>query len=1035
MVVGCRVRNGDDDILRSTFTHDIALSPSPDQRAERFHVKKKSKLSVKHVGVLSGEEQRNLQKNVEMLRVFKRTNRLNQFTALKKKLKDTHKFISRIARLGNMSRPSVRKAFAEKTPKHSSKRYQRMKDLSLRVARFYRSSDISMDAPDVVAGGKRYMRVTVDEAWGLYQQQAPTQFRVSSSYFGKLRPVDVKKLGDTPTRSCLCGKCSNVELKGRAIAGDGINGVQVKIHQLLHMMLCPTEKPFHNMRCLRNPLDKKTLRVRGADKPISQAARCGCGPETVRRILYALNCDLPSKHDDIITYRQWEKVTKTTRKGKQVDVDDIVVKEMRLEDLIDSWLESAWMLAYHHFMARWQHKQFRDIRMNLRHGHSLKVIDFAQNFLHKYQDEVQSSHWEHSQTTVFPCVNYFRCPNRRCSRNVMWEQLCMSPCKDHDHFAVSSFLKIAGQDLEAHNVETTHESKFSDNMGTQFKSKGPFMVCSKSVIPTRLFYTGEDHGKTVADGSSGRFKMAAARARQSRQGLFTECKTLYEHADKHMRSPEASFAALKNGQCPARHYLRSFYMVPEEEMEKYDTPSTGIPGTKAFHDVRSVGIPGVLETREVACGCNSCVYGTGDDCPNTDWVDSYFQYEFGRKEEVTHHENAHFPIEDPGSLSVAVDAGDLQDFSDDDWTDEYPVVVHASDGDDSQDDDTQGPSSRQSDQPSTSLSESSQGREDDLNQLQLPATRSDDDDVLLQDTDMSDGEAELISRGDCFQFDRRMAQDSGRSPLKVSSEDSFPSHSDDESIPVVVLGGQSTIVDSRGVNWDALYRALQQPTSFDELKQLCNTFRLPVVKYTDGVWPNRHDIDSIANDNIHFVDGGVPKDRLPLDVQGDGNCLYRAMSMFISGREGRHIEFRCRVVVELAVNEGKYTGDQMANGAVATYSRASIPQVFAQYTEHWVCGTRFDNDGKVLSSVFRRQVMSTRQCRVWCGLWELSALANVLNRPIRSYYPGNTPYCRDFNRTFLPFGSRFCRRHPVYVMWTPSALGAQPQHFVPLLRP
>ena len=310
-----------------------------------------------------------------------------------------------------------------------------------------------------------------------------------------------------------------------------------------------------------------------------------------------------------------------------------------------------------------------------------------------------------------------------------------------------------------------------------------------------------------------------------------------------------------------------------------------------------------------------------------------------------------------------------------------------------------------------------------------------DDDTIVEEYDLSEGELEFTSRGDCFQFEARFSVSDGPSPRMVSSEERSALHTDDESLPEIVIGGQSLAVDSRGVNWEALYRSLQEPKSFDDLKKFCSSFRLPTVNYTDGVWPNRHDIDAIANDNTHFVDGGVPRDRLPLDIQGDGNCLFRAMSMFVSAREGRHIEFRCRVVVELALNEEKYTSDRMAIGAVATYARASIPQVFAQYAEHWVSGTKFDDDGEVLSKVYRRQVLEIRRCQVWAGLWELAAFANVLNRPINSYYPGKTPFCRDFNRTFLPFGARFCRRHPVFVMWTPSTMGASPQHFVPLLRP
>ena len=40
----------------------------------------------------------------------------------------------------------------------------------------------------------------------------------------------------------------------------------------------------------------------------------------------------------------------------------------------------------------------------------------------------------------------------------------------------------------------------------------------------------------------------------------------------------------------------------------------------------------------------------------------------------------------------------------------------------------------------------------------------------------------------------------------------------------------------------------------------------------------------------------------PLDVQGDGSCLYRSISLLLFGNERHHMELHCRTVLEMATN-------------------------------------------------------------------------------------------------------------------------------------
>ena len=63
-----------------------------------------------------------------------------------------------------------------------------------------------------------------------------------------------------------------------------------------------------------------------------------------------------------------------------------------------------------------------------------------------------------------------------------------------------------------------------------------------------------------------------------------------------------------------------------------------------------------------------------------------------------------------------------------------------------------------------------------------------------------------------------------------------------------------------------------------------------------------------------FSEDGVAREHLPKDAPsgvpvlayGDGNCLFRSMSIFFRGDEGDHHELRLRTAIELILNASHY---------------------------------------------------------------------------------------------------------------------------------
>lgn len=89
--------------------------------------------------------------------------------------------------------------------------------------------------------------------------------------------------------------------------------------------------------------------------------------------------------------------------------------------------------------------------------------------------------------------------------------------------------------------------------------------------------------------------------------------------------------------------------------------------------------------------------------------------------------------------------------------------------------------------------------------------------------------------------------------------------------------------------------------------------------------------------------------------------------------------------------------------------------------------------------IFEKEVFSIRKSGTYMGAWQMAALANVLNRPVRSVYPlyGGQTVRKELNRTFFPFTSEKQQdQGTVYILWT-NFLGDsipeiqwKPNHFV-----
>ena len=176
----------------------------------------------------------------------------------------------------------------------------------------------------------------------------------------------------------------------------------------------------------------------------------------------------------------------------------------------------------------------------------------------------------------------------------------------------------------------------------------------------------------------------------------------------------------------------------------------------------------------------------------------------------------------------------------------------------------------------------------------------------------------------------------------------------------------------------------------------------------------------------------------PVTIIADGNCLPRCGSLLSYGTEDHHAEIRARIVVEMATNRGYYT----SNKNVVNPDNAddqNVTKKFAMYSEYFKVGESLTR--KSIGAIYDRETMGVIRDGAYMGLWQLAALATVLNRSIFSVYPdyAGNKIRGDTHRLFHPRTIAPQPQQPAYIMWTSTTGKLQgpkawaPNHFCVML--
>ncbi|XP_022107155.1 uncharacterized protein LOC110988172 [Acanthaster planci] len=327
-----------------------------------------------------------------------------------------------------------------------------MQDTKDLVVNYYKQN--SVELPDQKTISKKTLQKTrvlempIPNLYKQFKNDHPNE-KVGKSTFYKLRPKYIKTVGSIKFRGCLCDYCENVKLKLKAVKS------KMTLEELSSITLCQKGKDqkYNNKACIERKCQH-------------------CGVTKMREHFEGLDTRKE------VEWSKWMKVKeeKITKKGKM-----LLTKKVRqlqhgtTAELLKELEKELHTIPEHLFCKSWQQNQFSKLTsQKLPKGWCVMVLDFAENYACKTQDEVQAAHWTQDQVTVHPIITYYNCNNPTCTKPIMHSIAIISDDLNHDYHAVHAFTSIAIKEVRQRQQELTKVIRFSDGCSAQYKSKGPF---------------------------------------------------------------------------------------------------------------------------------------------------------------------------------------------------------------------------------------------------------------------------------------------------------------------------------------------------------------------------------------------------------------------------------------------------------------------------------------------------------------------------------------------------------------------------------
>ena len=155
-------------------------------------------------------------------------------------------------------------------------------------------------------------------------------------------------------------------------------------------------------------------------------------------------------------------------------------------------------------------------------------------------------------------------------------------------------------------------------------------------------------------------------------------------------------------------------------------------------------------------------------------------------------------------------------------------------------------------------------------------------------------------------------------------------------------------------------------------------------------------LDTVSSQILQNYHPVIYKEYSPRRVIGDGNCLYRAISLHVYGNENKHTLVRLLTAVEIIKFQKWYN----------LQHPSSIKLI---------------DDVRIIVSPFKTFLESTLKIGEYGEMMHIYALSSILKKPIRSYYPPvvlNEFVSGPFSRKVIGRNVKQSDQHTCTLMWT-----------------
>lgn len=251
---------------------------------------------------------------------------------------------------------------------HPDSFYQRAPRRNFSVEHFLEKNSVDFPGLRGSSVQKKVLTKSMVELLQDFKKAHPAA-KMSLTTFKRRRPQHIVLSSSRKFLQCLCEKCTNI------------------------MLLVYVLNPFLEKRT--DQVDGQIRRVRMTDKisdvedlverTLCENSRRDCWDREcpkcgVALLIEKLSRVVGEKGNEIRKWSRWEKTEKSAK--------DLVYKENTICEIIAMMGEDLKSLSKHLKTAQWQRKIYQQLKETMPRQHSICTVDFAENYLCKFQNEV-----------------------------------------------------------------------------------------------------------------------------------------------------------------------------------------------------------------------------------------------------------------------------------------------------------------------------------------------------------------------------------------------------------------------------------------------------------------------------------------------------------------------------------------------------------------------------------------------------------------------------------------------------------------------